>query len=134
MGKFRLGLETMSPYFKKKRDQRPGVEASARDCGPLHVSTMDRDLHIDLPRHFIRADEVICGLHLQSGFHAASNSKGIGSIRIRRKRWVLACRRSRAYLHRGKTAPQPDCHFASRNATPDLFSDGARATGGSEYV
>jgi len=127
MGNSGWGWNDVLPYFKKSETSDQGGTEWRGDCGPLHVSTMDRDLHPTC-QNFIRAGEE-CGLTYNPDFNAASN-EGIGLYQNTAK-GGFRMSAARAYLHPARR--RHNLTVISRAHATRILFDGARATG-VEYV
>jgi choline dehydrogenase len=127
MGNPGWGWNGVLPYFKKSETSDQGGSEWRGDSGPLHVSTMDRDLHPTC-QNFIRAGEE-CGLSYTSDFNAASN-EGIGLYQNTAK-GGLRMSAARAYLHPARK--RSNLRVISRAHATRILFDGRRATG-VEYV
>lgn len=127
MGNSGWGYQDVLPYFRKSETSDQGGNEWRGDDGPLHVATMDKDLHPTC-QNFIRAGEE-CGLTYNPDFNAATN-EGVGlyqntakdGFRMSTARAFLQSARKRANL----------TVISRAHATRILF-DGLRATG-VEYV
>jgi len=123
MGNPGWGWKDVLPYFKKSETSDQGGTQWRGGEGPLHVSTMARDLH-PLCQNFIRAGQE-CGLAHNDDFNAATN-EGIGVYQNTAK-GGLRMSAARAYLHpvRGRSGLAV---ISGAHATRIVF-DGKRATG-----
>mgnify|MGYP003667333492 CR=1 FL=1 len=127
MGNPGWGWNGVLPYFKKSETSDQGGSEWRGDSGPLHVSTMDRDLHPTC-QNFIRAGEE-CGLSYTADFNAASN-EGIGLYQNTAK-GGLRMSAARAYLHPARK--RSNLRVISRAHATRILFDGTRATG-VEYI
>ncbi|WP_375590452.1 GMC family oxidoreductase N-terminal domain-containing protein [Hoeflea alexandrii] len=127
MGNPGWGWNGVLPYFKKSETSDQGETEWRGGSGPLHVSTMERDLHPTC-RNFIRAGEE-CGLSYNPDFNAATN-EGVGLYQ-NTARGGFRMSAARAYLHPARR--RQNLRVISRAHATRILFKGSRATG-VEYV
>ena len=115
--------DDLLPYFKKSECNDRGADAWRGGDGPLHVATLDRDLH-PLCQAYIRAG-LECGLAHNPDFNGASQ-EGVGLYQNTAKDG-LRMSAARAYLHpvRGR----PNLRIETRAQATGLILEGKRVTG-----
>ncbi len=123
MGNPGWGWRDVLPYFRKSETSDQGGTEWRGGDGPLHVSTMARDLHPTC-QNFLRAAQE-CGLPYTADFNAASN-EGVGFYQNTAK-GGLRMSAARAYLHPARKRSNLTV-ISNAHATRILF-DGQRATG-----
>jgi len=127
MGNPGWGWKDVLPYFRKSETSDQGGSEWRGSDGPLHVSTMDRDLHPTC-QNFIRAGEQ-CGLAHNADFNAATN-EGIGFYQNTAK-GGFRMSAARAYLQPARK--RSNLTVKSRAHATRILFDGQRATG-VEYI
>ncbi len=95
MGNTGWGWNDVLPYFKKAETSDQGEDEWHGGEGPLHVTTLDRDLH-PLCQNYIRAG-VECGLDYNDDFNGVG-MEGVGLYRNTSK-GGFRMSAARAYLH-----------------------------------
>ncbi len=123
MGNPGWGWKDVLPYFKKSETSDQGPTEWRGGDGPLHISTMDRDLHPTCD-NFVRAG-IECGLKHNEDFNAASN-EGVGVYQNTAK-GGFRMSAARAYLHPARRRSNLRV-ISNAHATRILF-DGKRACG-----
>ncbi|MGI9355195.1 MAG: GMC family oxidoreductase [Rhizobiaceae bacterium] len=123
MGNPGWGWDDVLPYFKKSETSDQGVSEWRGGNGPLHVATMERDLHPTC-QNFIRAGEER-GLQYSADFNAATN-EGIG-VYQNTVRGGFRMSAARAYLHPARK--RPNLTVISRAHATRILFEGRRATG-----
>ena len=123
MGNPGWGWDDVLPYFKRSETNDRGADAWRGGDGPVHVATMDRDLH-PLCETFLQA-----GQELQFGANADFNGasqEGVGTYQnTARGGMRMSC--ARAYLRpaRGRR----NLKVETRAMVHSVTFDGPRATG-----
>ncbi len=123
MGNPGWGSNDVLPYFKKSETSDQGATKWRGGNGPLHVSTMERDLHPTC-QNFIRAGEE-CGLSHNSDFNTAT-SEGIGVYQNTAK-GGFRMSAARAYLH--PVRRRSNLTVLSKAHAMRVLFNGKRATG-----
>jgi choline dehydrogenase len=123
MGNPGWGWEDVLPYFRKSETNDRGGDAFRGDSGPVHVATMDRDLH-PLCRDFIEA-----GAQLQLPHNADFNGaaqEGVGTYQ-NTARGGMRMSAARAYLRpvRGRH----NLHIVTHALCERVVIDGGKAVG-----
>ncbi len=127
MGNPGWGWKDVLPYFKKAETSDQGGSEWRGSGGPLHVTTLDRDLH-PLCQNYIRAGEE-CGLQYTADFNGA-DMEGVGLYQNTAKDGFRMSA-ARAYLNPAKRRPNVSV-ITNAHVTRLLF-DGNKATG-VEYI
>ena len=123
MGNPGWGWADVLPYFKKSETSDQGATEWRGGEGPLHVTTVARDLHPTCA-NFIRAGQE-CGLQYSADFNGASN-EGVGLYQNTAK-GGFRMSAARAYLHPARKRANLTI-LSQAHATRILF-DGKRASG-----
>ena len=123
MGNAGWGWKDVLPYFKKAETNDQGGNEWRGGDGPLHVATLDRDLH-PLCQNFIRAGEE-CGLKYSPDFNGA-DPEGIGLYQNTSK-GGLRTSAARAYLDPAKK--RSNLSVVTHAHTTRIMFDGKKATG-----
>jgi choline dehydrogenase len=123
MGNPGWGWNDVLPYFKKSETSDQGETEWRGGEGPLHVATMERDLH-PACENFLRAGEE-CGLTRSADFNGASN-EGVGCYQNTAKNG-LRMSAARAYLQ--PVRRRPNLTVITRAQATGILFDGARAIG-----
>ncbi|MEX0284714.1 MAG: GMC family oxidoreductase [Paracoccaceae bacterium] len=123
MGNPGWGWDDVLPDFKKSESNDRGGDAWRGDSGPLHVATMDRDLHPTC------ADFLAAGQELQyphnPDFNGATQ-EGVGTYQNTAKDGMRMSA-ARAYLHPAKR--RPNLRVEKRAMVTQIDFDGKRAVG-----
>ena len=123
MGNPGWGWDDVLPYFKKSETNDRGADAYRGGNGPVHVSTMDRDLH-PLCQDFIAA-----GQELQyprnSDFNGASQ-EGVGTYQNTAK-YGMRMSTARAYIR--PVQQRMNLRVEKHALAMQITLDGKRATG-----
>jgi choline dehydrogenase len=123
MGNPGWGWKNVLPYFKKSEtSDQGGTEWRGHD-GPLHVSTMERDLHPTC-QNYIRAAQA-CGLSYNADFNGET-SEGVGFYQNTLK-GGFRMSAARAYLHPARR--RPNLRVISRAYATRILFDGRKAVG-----
>lgn len=123
MGNPGWGWQDVLPYFKKSETNDRGGDAFRGDSGPLHVATMDRDLH-PLCRDFIDA-----GVQLQFGHNPDFNGAaqdGVGTYQNTAK-GGFRMSTARAYLRPARR--RPNLRVETHALAEKILFEGRRAVG-----
>lgn len=123
MGNPGWGWNDVLPYFKKSETSDQGETGWRGGHGPLHVATMDRDLHPTC-NNFLRAGQE-CGFQRSRDFNSASN-EGVGTYQNTAKDG-LRMSTARAYLKPARKRPNLTV-ISHAHATRILF-EGGKAIG-----
>jgi choline dehydrogenase len=123
MGNPGWGWNDVLPYFKKSETSDQGETEWRGGRGPLHVATMDRDLHPACD-NFLRAGTE-CGFRRSRDFNSASN-EGVGTYQITAK-GGFRMSTARAYLKPARKRPNLTV-ISHAQATRILF-EGDKAIG-----
>jgi choline dehydrogenase len=117
------GWDDVLPYFKKSETNDKGGDAYRGDSGPVHVATMDRDLH-PLCQDFIAAGQQMQWPH-NPDFNGPSQ-EGVGTYQNSAKNGMRMST-ARAYIRPAQRRPNLRIEKHA-HATGVLF-DGKRAKG-----
>jgi len=117
------GWNDVLPYFKKSETNDRGADCYRGGSGPVHVSTMDRDLH-PLCQHFIQAGQQIQIPH-NPDFNGATQ-EGIGTYQNTAKDGF---RMSTARAHIGPAKSRANLRIEKRALASRILFDGKRAVG-----
>jgi len=123
MGNPGWGWDDVLPYFRKSETNDQGASEWRGGDGPLHVSTMARDLHPTC-QSFLRA-AMECGLPSTADFNAATN-EGVGLYQNTAKDG-LRMSAARAYLH--PVRHRANLTVVSNAHVTRLLFEGRRVTG-----
>ncbi len=115
------------PYFKRSECNDLGEDEFRGGQGPLHVSTMERDLH-PLCQNFIRA-AIECGFPANPDFNGASQ-EGVGLYQNTVKNGIRMSA-ARAYLNPARR--RKNLHIETRSHVTRILFEDKRAVG-IEYV
>jgi len=111
------------PYFKKSETNDRGADAYRGGNGPVHVSTMDRDLH-PLCQDFIAAGQELQYPH-NSDFNGASQ-EGVGTYQNTAK-YGMRMSTARAYIR--PVQQRMNLRVEKHALAMQITFDGKRATG-----
>jgi len=118
LGNAGWGWKDVLPYFKKSETSDRGETQWRGGNGPLHVSTVERDLHPSC-KNFIQAGQE-CGLDFNPDFNASTN-EGIGVYQNTAKDgFRMSC--ARAFLHPARSRKNLTV-IKRAHATRILFED-----------
>ena len=123
MGNPGWGWNDVLPYFKKSETNDRGGNDYRGHCGPVHVATMDRDLH-PLCQNFIEAGRQIQILH-NPDFNGAKQ-EGIGTYQNTARNGF---RMSTARAHIGPAKRRRNLTIEKRALASRVLFDGKRAIG-----
>ncbi len=123
MGNPGWGWKDVLPYFRKSETSDQGPTKWRGGDGPLHISTMERDLHPTC-RNFLEAGKQ-CGLDYNPDFNAETN-EGVGYYQNTAK-GGFRMSSARAYLHPAKS--RANLTVISRAHVTRILFDGKCATG-----
>ena len=115
--------DDLLPYFKRSERNDRGADAWRGGDGPLHVATLERDLH-PLCQAYIRAG-MECGLAHNPDFNGATQ-EGVGLYQNTAKDG-LRMSAARAYLHPARK--RPNLRVETRAQATRLILEGKRVTG-----
>ncbi|MEM8728921.1 MAG: GMC family oxidoreductase N-terminal domain-containing protein [Pseudomonadota bacterium] len=117
------GWDDVLPYFRKAETNDRGADAYRGDTGPLHISTLDRDLH-PLCDRFLEAGKEL-QYPLNPDFNGASQ-EGVGTYQNTAHKG-LRMSTARAYVRpaRGRS----NLRIEKRAMATRLTFDGGRASG-----
>ncbi|SNR72842.1 GMC family oxidoreductase [Puniceibacterium sediminis] len=123
MGNLGWGWDDVLPYFRKAETNDRGGDDFRGDSGPLHVATMDRDLH-PLCQDFIKA-----GLELQFRYNPDFNGArqdGVGTYQNTAK-GGMRMSTARAYIRPARN--RANLRIEKRALATRILFEGKRATG-----
>ena len=123
MGNPGWGWDGVLPYFKRSETNDAGGNEVRGGDGPLHVSTMDRDLH-PLCKDFLRAGEELQIPH-NPDFNGP-DQEGVGTYQITAK-GGMRMSAARAYVR--PASRRANLCIEKRAMTTRILFDGKRATG-----
>ncbi|WP_171182060.1 GMC family oxidoreductase [Ruegeria sp. HKCCD8929] len=123
MGNPGWGWDDVLPYFKKSETNDRGADAYRGGDGPVHVSTMDRDLH-PLCQDFIAAGQEVQYPH-NPDFNGASQ-EGVGTYQNTAK-GGMRMSTARAYIRPAQR--RPNLRVEKHAMATEITLDGKRATG-----
>ncbi|MGI9402334.1 MAG: GMC family oxidoreductase [Rhizobiaceae bacterium] len=123
MGNTGWGWKDVLPYFKKAETNDQGADELRGGDGPLHVQTMERDLH-PLCQNFIHAAKQ-CGLNHCSDFNS-ENPDGVGLYQNTVKNGFRMSA-ARAYLYPAKR--RRNIRIEKNALTLRILVDNKKATG-----
>ncbi len=123
MGNPGWGWEDVLPYFRKSETNDRGGDAFRGDSGPLHVATLDRDLH-PMCDDFIRAGQEVQFPH-NPDFNGATQ-EGVGTYQNTAK-GGFRMSTARAYLTPARK--RGNLRVEKHALTERILFDGKRAVG-----
>ncbi|MEQ8870808.1 MAG: GMC family oxidoreductase N-terminal domain-containing protein, partial [Roseovarius sp.] len=123
MGNPGWGWDDVLPYFRKSETNDRGADQWRGGDGPLHVCTMDRDLH-PLCADFIRAGEELQFPHNRD--FNGERQEGVGTYQ-NTARDGMRMSTARAYIRPARH--RPNLRVETHAHATKLLFDGTRATG-----
>ena len=123
MGNTGWGWEDVLPYFRKAETNDRGADDWRGGDGPLHVCTMDRDLH-PLCADFIQAGQELQFPH-NTDFNG-ERQEGVGTYQ-NTARDGMRMSTARAYIRPARS--RPNLRVETHAHATKLLFDGTRATG-----
>ncbi|XDA98948.1 GMC family oxidoreductase N-terminal domain-containing protein [Sulfitobacter sp. LCG007] len=123
MGNPGWGWEDVLPYFRRSETNDAGGTDLRGDSGPLHVATMNRDLH-PLCEDFIRAGEEL-QIRRNADFNGP-DQEGVGTYQITAK-GGMRMSAARAYIRPARK--RANLRIEKRALTTRLLFEGKRVTG-----
>lgn len=123
MGNPGWGWDDVLPYFKKLETNDKGGDTYRGESGPVHVATLDRDLH-PLCETFVAAGQE-CQYPANPDFNGASQ-EGVGTYQNTAKNG-LRMSAARAYIHPARK--QKNLRVEKNAMARTLLFDGTKATG-----
>lgn len=123
MGNPGWGWDDVLPYFKKSETNDCGGDAIRGDSGPVHVATMDRDLH-PMCQDFLRAGQALQFSH-NPDFNGAT-LEGVGTYQNTAKNGFRMSA-ARAYLHPARR--RSNLRVEQQALVERILFEGKRAVG-----
>ncbi len=117
------GWDDVLPYFKRSETNDRGADAWRGGDGPVHVATMDRDLH-PLCARFVAAGEEL--QYAQNPDFNGASQEGVGTYQ-NTARGGMRMSTARAYLRPARG--RGNLRVETRAMAQTILFDGARATG-----